>query len=247
MKVFFTRALTRLRRLPVVMPPRASRGVDRNEPRVAEPELEVHRPVNLLPERPAGRIVQVVVPDDTDVRDPERFHQAQIGLVPLERAGACEVSEIRKEERLTLAHLSYELREDCLRGRVDPRTRVARKGKPQRLVEGRLLDPFRHLRVAQRRTSATRRGLSHVRCAHMPRSVLLDQRGDGVVSRETGRARPQREWPPKRSPIELRRTKARSGRRMRASKTRRTASRATSSCCRSSANARGRIALRSSG
>src|SRR3954470_17532439 len=48
MKVFFTRALNRLRRLPVVMPPRASRGVDRNEPRVAEPELEVHRPVNLL-------------------------------------------------------------------------------------------------------------------------------------------------------------------------------------------------------
>src|SRR3954447_605363 len=148
MKVFFTRALNRLRRLPVVMPPRASRGVDRNEPRVAEPELEVHRPVNLLPERPPGRIVQVVVPDDTDVRDPERFDEAQIGLVPLERPGSCEVSEIRKEERLTLAHLLYELREDCLRGRVDPRTRVARKGKPQRLVEGRLLDPFRHLRVA---------------------------------------------------------------------------------------------------
>jgi hypothetical protein len=85
------------------------------------PELEVHRPMNGLPHRRAAGVVEIVVSDDADIRDRERFDEPKVCRVPLRRAGAREVTEVHEEERLELGHLSYELPEDPVGSRVGPR------------------------------------------------------------------------------------------------------------------------------
>ena len=135
--------------------------MERDEAGVAVREVEVDGTVDLRERVGAAGVVEVVIADDADVRHRQALDETKIVLVPLVRAGAGEVAEVREEHRSRVepGHLVEQLREDAVRRRVGPGARVARDDEAERVAHLRSLDLLRHPEVPVHGRSLSARGL----------------------------------------------------------------------------------------